>query len=370
MSVDRSAASQPDTTGTVATVSRSAEWSVPTVDLTPLFGPARERRELAHHVTEICHEIGFLVVVHHGVPATFIDSVFEMMGRFFALPDEQKALIDKTHSRHFRGWEAVGAESTNNRPDIREQIDIWTERTALAPDVEPNYLRLLGPNQWMPESVLASQRTLTLEWFARMGELADGILGLLSIGLGLDEGRLRQWFGEESMSLTKLISYPPTPKGQAGVNAHHDAGFLTVLAAGSTPGLEVLDSRDEWVAVPPVPGGLVINIGEMLQAVTGNYLVATPHRVFTRQPRLSAGYFHGPSLNTPLTPLDLADNYRDAVAASPRHASAGFMASREQTDAGVGDMQSDHRAAVYGEQLWNYFARSYPSNMALHYGAA
>jgi hypothetical protein len=43
------------------------------------------------------------------------------------------------------------------------------------------------------------------------------------------------------------------------------------------------------------------------------------------------------------------------------------MATRKQTEAGIGDMQSDQRPATYGEQLWNYFARSYPEHMARHY---
>ena len=30
-------------------------------------------------------------------------------------------------------------------------------------------------------------------------------------------------------------------------------------------------------------------------------------------------------------------------------------------------MGSDHHAGTYGEQLWNYFARSYPDNVARHH---
>ena len=44
------------------------------------------------------------------------------------------------------------------------------------------------------------------------------------------------------------------------------------------------------------------------------------------------------------------------------------MARKEETDAGVGDMASYYRPATYGEQLWNYFARSYPEIVAHHYG--
>jgi hypothetical protein len=59
--------------------------------------------------------------------------------------------------------------------------------------------------------------------------------------------------------------------------------------------------------------------------------------------------------------------YVQAVAASPRHAGAVYMARRAETEAGVGDRQSQHRAAVYGEQLWNYFSCSYPNNVERHY---
>ena len=166
-------------------------------------------------------------------------------------------------------------------------------------------------------------------------------LAILSTGLGLPADHLSDYFGDEPMSLTKLISYPPTPAGQAGVNAHHDTGFLTVLAAGTTPGLQVENTNGAWIDVPLVPDSFVINLGEMLQAITGNYFVATPHRVITSEPRLSAGYFHGPSLDTRLDPLPLDGRFADAVAASPRHRSAGFMA-RPRRDRGRRRRHAEH----------------------------
>ena len=111
----------------------------------------------------------------------------------------------------------------------------------------------------------------------------------------------------------------------------------------------------------------MVNLGEMLQSMTGNYFVATAHRVITTERRMSAAYFHGPSLDTRLDPIDLDPRFADAVAASPRHAAAGFMASADETDAGVSDMASAHHAHTYGEQLWNYFVRSYPDNVARHH---
>lgn len=341
--------------------------AIPIIDLSPIDDIAG-RDALADRVCRVCHEVGFFVVTHHGVTPTMVDDVFDLMQRFFALDDEKKSLIDKRRSAWFRGWEAVGSEFTNNRIDVREQIDAWSEwpTVDVGPD-HPAHLRLLGPNQWMPEEVLPGHREITLRWMSVLGHLADRLMSLLARGLGLADDHFTPLFGDGSMSLCKLIHYPPTPDGGAGVNAHHDTGFLTLLAPGPTPGLQIQNPAGGWVDAPEVPGSLVVNLGEMLQAMTGNYFVATPHRVITDTERFSTGYFHGPRLDAELRPLDLSDRFACAVDASERHRSAGFMASTEATDAGVADMAGDLTASTYGEQLWNYFRRSYPANMASHH---
>ena len=333
------------------------------VDLSARHGAPAERETLAETIREAFHHVGFVIITNHGVGQDLIDAVFGLSRAFFRLPLDQKLLIDKRNSRHFRGWEPEGAESTNNRPDLREQIDLWSEHPVRDPGVLPVYLRLLGPNQWLPEEVLPGFRVALGQWFTDLGGLADDLMALLACGLALPEDHFDRLFGTERMSFTKLIRYPATPPGSFGVNAHHDAGFLTVLAPGETPGLEVENAAGDWVPVPVMAGSLVVNVGEMLQAMTGNYYVATPHRVVTRAERHSVGYFHGPSLDTRLTPLALDPRFARAVAASPCHVGAGFMAQSDETEAGVNDMDSPHHPAVYGEQIWNYLARSYPDNV-------
>jgi len=101
-----------------------------------------ERAAFADDLRRICHEVGFFHIAGHGVPDDFVDRYFDALRSFFALPEEQKAGIDKRRSRHFRGWERVGAELTNNRPDHREQLDVSAENPVYPPDVEPPYLRL------------------------------------------------------------------------------------------------------------------------------------------------------------------------------------------------------------------------------------
>jgi isopenicillin N synthase-like dioxygenase len=110
----------------------------------------------------------------------------------------------------------------------------------------------------------------------------------------------------------------------------------------------------------------VVNLGEMLQAMTGNYLVATTHHVISPAQRYSSAYFHGPDLRTSLAPVELATEFSAAVAASPWHRDAGFMAKREELLQGRSGTASE-TAPVYGQQLWNYYLRSYPDVVRRHY---
>ena len=326
----------------------------------------QRKGDLAVELRRICHGVGFFYLVGHAVPDQFVDHYFASLARFFALPESVKLGIDKQRSRHFRGWERVGAELTNNRPDYREQLDLATENPPHPFDAQPVYLRLDGPNQWLPEETIPGFRSIVEEFLRRMSELANELMGMLSIGLGLDQGRLEAAFGERPLSLAKLISYPPTPPGQAGVNEHHDAGFLTILLQHDVGGLQARNPDGQWIDVAPPPGAFIINLGEMLQEMTGNYFVATTHRVITTEARLSAAYFHGPDLRARLDPLPLAPDFAAAVAASERHAAAGFMARRDELLAGRDGIGSSG-VGVYGQQLWNYYVRSYPDNVRAHY---
>lgn len=341
--------------------------TIPEVDLTAWHRGGTDRAEFADKVREICHQLGFFQLVGHGITPEFLEQHFEHQRRFFALSESDKALIDKVRSPHFRGWERVGAELTGGEPDLREQLDLCIENPVRGLDAQPPYLRLDGPNQWLDEEMLPGFRAHLQEYFRLMAALADELLGVFSVGLGLGQEHLRGVFGERPFSLVKLISYPPTPDGGAGVNPHHDAGFLTLLLQHDIGGLQALGPDNEWIDVTPRPDAFVVNMGELLQEMTGNYFVAATHRVIAAEHRFSSAWFHGPDLRTVLDPLPLDQVFVDAVAASPRHATAGFMARKGELESGIDGIASDQGAGVYGQQLWNYYCRSYPANVARHH---
>ncbi len=313
----------------------------------------------------VCHEIGFFQLVDHGVDLRMIDDYFEALARFFALPADAKATIEKARSPWFRGWERLGTELTDNRVDHREQIDVWTAHPPNAADVDPIYLRLEGPNQW-PDEVLPGFREIVERFEREMATVADRLMAVMGVALGLAPDHFDRLFGERRMSLIKMIHYPETPAGEAGVNPHHDAGFLTLLWQRDVEGLQALNPDGEWVDVPPSRDAICVNLGEILQSMTGNYFVATTHRVVSPRERISSGYFHGPDLRTRLDPLPLDQRFADAVAASARHRDAGFMAKRGELLDGERGTRSAG-TATFGEQLWNYFVRSYPQLVERHH---
>lgn len=102
--------------------------SIPVVSLAQWREPGGDRGAFAAELIRACHEVGFFTLVDHGIEQDAIDAYFAALQAFFALPEEVKARIDKAQSPHFRGWERVGAELTDNRVDYREQLDLSSRR--------------------------------------------------------------------------------------------------------------------------------------------------------------------------------------------------------------------------------------------------
>jgi isopenicillin N synthase-like dioxygenase len=89
-----------------------------------------------------------------------------------------------------------------------------------------------------------------------------------------------------------------------GVHHHSDAGALTVLIQDEVGGLQV--HRDGyWYDIPPVPGAIVINTGDMMQVWSNDRYHAPVHRVLAMEERdrYSLPFFFNPAANARVSPL-------------------------------------------------------------------
>jgi isopenicillin N synthase-like dioxygenase len=105
--------------------------------------------------------------------------------------------------------------------------------------------------------------------------------------------------------------------GDQGVGSHADYGFVTLLLQDDVGGLEVKPpGTSEWLPVEPLPGALVVNLGEMLEVATEGYLAATIHRVQAPPPgvdRYSVPFFWSPRLDSVIQPVPLAPELKAAA---------------------------------------------------------
>lgn len=96
-----------------------------------------------------------------------------------------------------------------------------------------------------------------------MYDLAQNLGSKLMEGLGLGRHELfNQWPCQLKMN---KYSYSHETVGLTGAVMHTDPGFLTILQDDETiNGLEAVDEyTGELVSVDPIPGTLVVNVGDM-----------------------------------------------------------------------------------------------------------
>ena len=83
--------------------SRGAEESpVPIIDISALTGgDATARRSVAQEIGRACEQIGFFVVVNHGIPTEVIDNAWKKTLSFFDLPlVEKKKFVSEDESKY------------------------------------------------------------------------------------------------------------------------------------------------------------------------------------------------------------------------------------------------------------------------------
>jgi isopenicillin N synthase-like dioxygenase len=280
---------------------------LPTIDVAPLLHLTEVKADAAPVAAEIdraCRDLGFFRIIGHGVDPALQDVMDEAAREFFALPDDVKDVVAMRHGASaWRGWFPVGGELTSGRPDRKEGLYVGIEHP---PDHHRVVARtpLHGANLFPAEP--ASLGPAVLAWIDALVPVAQAVLSGIAIGLGTDPRWFEDHLTADPTVLFRIFHYPPGDDTDWGVAEHTDYGLLTLLAQDDSGGLQV-HGPNGWIDVPPEPGVLVCNLGDMLDRLTEGRYRSTPHRVrnLSGRDRLSFPFFFDPSWDAVVTPLPL-----------------------------------------------------------------
>jgi isopenicillin N synthase-like dioxygenase len=265
-------------------------------------------RLAARAIRDACLTDGFFYIATHGVPASVIEAVHGQGQRFFRQPPELKRQA-AVNARH-RGFNALGDAHMYEarKPDHKEFFSIGLD----LPEDDPDLLageRLRGPNNWPPG--LPAFRAALEAYYAAMLACGADLMRAVAVSLELDADVFVARY-RKPLQRTQIVYYPPQPvelgEDQFGVAPHSDFGCITLLWQDTNGGPEVLErSTQSWIAAPPIPGTLVINVADLLARWTNDRYASTPHRVVNRsgRERLSIATFHDPDYRAVVDPRDL-----------------------------------------------------------------
>jgi isopenicillin N synthase-like dioxygenase len=223
---------------------------------------------------------GFAVVEGHGVSTDVIASALAEMKAFFARPEAEKRACHMPGQGGARGLTPFGIETAKDSDlfDLKEFYHVGRE----LPEGH-RYRPYMPANVWPADQ--PGFRTAAMALFDGLEVAGLRILRAIAVYLDLPS----DYFDDpvqEGNSVLRLLHYPPVPEGAPNIRAgaHEDINVITLLLGAEEAGLQLLTRDGEWLDVVAPAGSLVVNIGDMLERLTGGRLPSTTHRVVNPLP--------------------------------------------------------------------------------------
>lgn len=110
-------------------------------------------------------------------------------------------------------------------------------------------------------------RDITMEYGEQVKKVGRVVFELVAEGLNLERGYLNEiGCSEEVYNLYHYYPTCPQPHLTMGGSSHTDINFLTLLLQDNLGGLQCFYDG-HWLDLPPLKGALVVNVGDLLQAI-------------------------------------------------------------------------------------------------------
>jgi len=305
------------------------------IDLTKVLNANKEEKiRWSKIVVDQFYKIGFLRCIN--IPG-YNEKLLLKASNWFHLKHstEEKmryttVRFEKNHKRNYRGYfpiipnqnsykECFEIGQWDKDADYSTLLQTFIQEAAQWPDFD-------GPD-FTPRGGMSSIqfRETVRRQFEVYFAAARQLLELICIGLDIDQSKFDHLL-ENHASTFRLIHNPPRHdiipeecKLKDGdvisVGEHHDTSIMTLLANYNYSGLQVHDREsDEWMTIDPKPNSFVVNVGIMLENMTGGRLRSTIHRVLDHgEERMSAPFFLEPGWDKELCDFGTGERWSEKL---------------------------------------------------------
>ncbi|EST09340.1 Oxoglutarate/iron-dependent dioxygenase [Kalmanozyma brasiliensis GHG001] len=312
----------------LATQTTTPHFVIPVIDFSAFVRPDAtdaDRARTSHELTLAFKSSGFAYLSNHGISAQQIDSTFAKSAEFFELPINKKDELAWKDPRANRGYVAEGRERVTNATSaeeiaaLREQTPDYKESLEIGNDHDP-----VWKNEWPAEGDVPHFKETMRAFQTAAHELHMKVMSSIAIGLGLNAQFFADKCNEEWHTL-RLLHYPSVKtdklkvEGSARAGEHSDYGSITLLFQDSVGGLEAKNPHTGvYHSADPIPGTIVVNVGDLLARWSNDQLRSTLHRVKAPQAvdakaeytptRYSIAFFCNPNENQLIEALPSFDS--------------------------------------------------------------
>ncbi|XP_021759337.1 2-oxoglutarate-dependent dioxygenase DAO-like [Chenopodium quinoa] len=226
------------------------EGKIPVID-------AHQIEEKSVKLREIIEKWGCFRIINHGVPLKLMAEMKSVSKELLDLPIEIKQQnVDVIPGSGYM------APSQNN--PVYEALGLFDVSSSLS-----NFCSQL--------QVSPHQREIIESYARATHKAAIDIASKMLMSLGLTDYNFEGWPLQ-----FRINKYRFTPEaiGSSGVQIHTDSAFLTFLQDDENlGGLEVMNESGEFVAADPLPGTMVVNLGDVAVLWSNGVLRNVQHRV-------------------------------------------------------------------------------------------
>lgn len=283
---------------------------VPSLDLADFTsGDEAKKKKFVADLGAAYNNIGFVAIKNHYLTDDLSAKLYEVIKKFFALPDVVKQKYEIPGLAGQRGYIGKGKEHAKGRNtgDLKEFYHIGQEVEDDDP-IKKEYPANVWPDE-IPEF-----KAIGLEVYRRLEKTGVYMLRAIALYLGLPENYFDAKV-RHGNSILRPIHYFPIENPEAvpadAVRAaeHGDINLITLLMGASADGLQVLRRDGKWIPITALPEQLVVNVGDMLERHTNKKLKSTIHRVVNpprekmNTPRFSIPFFMHPRSEMSLAAL-------------------------------------------------------------------